>query len=108
VNSLWSATHAFHWSFQQRRSSFAAKKATREFPEPLTDLYCLPRHHVPEARSRPAGVNRHARDNGPTEPLLPRLGTMFGTEFILVEFRRNAVGDIDHLTRLRQFSFLSC
>jgi hypothetical protein len=76
-----------------------AEMATHAFLEPLTGVYrylgIAFRIAIDEA-----GRLTFTRNQGPTEPLLPQHGTMFGftdTELIRVEFRRNAAGDIDGL-----------
>jgi CubicO group peptidase (beta-lactamase class C family) len=76
-----------------------AEMATRAFLEPLTGVYrylgVAFRIAIDET-----GRLTFTRNQGPTEPLLPRHGTMFGfadTELIRVEFRRNAAGTVDGL-----------
>jgi hypothetical protein len=76
-----------------------AEMATRAFLEPLTGVYrylgVAFRIAIDET-----GRLTVTRNQGPTESLLPRHGMMFGfadTEFIRVEFRRNAAGTIDGL-----------
>ena len=76
-----------------------AEMATRAFLEPLTGVYRYAdvtfRIAIDEA-----GRLTFTRNQGPTEPLLPRHGTIFGfadTEFIRVEFRSNDGGTIDGL-----------
>jgi CubicO group peptidase (beta-lactamase class C family) len=76
-----------------------AEMTTRAFLEPLAGVYrylgIAFRIAIDET-----GRLTFTRNQGPTEPLLPRHGMIFGfsdTEFIRVEFRRNAAGAIDGL-----------
>jgi hypothetical protein len=76
-----------------------AEMTTHAFLEPLTGVYRYGdvtfRIAIDEA-----GRLTFTRNQGPTERLLPRHGYVFGfadTEFIRVEFRRNAAGEVDGL-----------
>jgi len=73
--------------------------ATRDFLEPLTGVYRLG-NIVFRIALDDTGQLTFARNQAATERLLPRHGRIFGfadSEFVRIEFRRNAAGAVDAL-----------